>query len=101
MTLSAAVLATLQELPLTPADKGAAALALRLADQLRDETGSIRVGELSARLLATLESLGATPAARRRMATAANAPVGAPEKPTHVVDDLRAKRDRAAQRAGS
>ncbi|MBN9739541.1 hypothetical protein DMP23_00215 [Amycolatopsis sp. A1MSW2902] len=85
-----AVRAAVGVLEISGEDKGAVALALRLAVAIDEEDSGRTVAELSGRLLAVLESLGATPAARKALAKGVPANGAAKQS---ALDELRKRRE--------
>lgn len=88
MSLSTAVIGSLEGLTLRQCDNAAAELALTYADQI-DEGGDI--GRLGPPLLAALEALGMTPRARAALIKKGEADGPRQRSP---LDELRERRER-------
>lgn len=85
-----AVESALKELELDAEDKGAEALALRLASAIDEEESGRTLAELAKQLLSALAELGATPAARKAVLPKGGAQVDSPARTAR--DELRARR---------
>lgn len=88
--LATVVRRALRDVPLTPADKAAAELAIHYATAV--DAGDVPLEKIGPPLLAALAALGMTPASRKALVKEASS------GPTSPLDELRKRR--AARAAG-